>query len=161
MIIRTVKTAKAKLLNPTPQIMLSAPRTIATAAPSDAPELTPKTYGSDKGLRKRAWNAIPHTANPAPATAEKRTRGSRKKSTIYTSFSLTFGAKGRLIPKGEIRACKAFAALRVEAPTMQSTKQSPVATKQSKAKTMRFLVRFTSTIRLFICRQLVCLVKSL
>ncbi len=57
--------------------MLAVPATIASVAPSAAPPETPRTYGSASGFRKTAWNAAPTEASPAPATAPRRTRGSR------------------------------------------------------------------------------------
>ena len=48
---------------------------MATAAPTDAPDDTPSTYGSVNGLRNTDWYAAPHTESPAPTSTDNTIRG--------------------------------------------------------------------------------------
>ncbi len=54
MIRNTVANAKAKETKGTPMTKTSSPSIMATEAPREAPELTPRIYGSDKGFLKTA-----------------------------------------------------------------------------------------------------------
>ena len=51
--------------------------TIESTAPSEAPADTPINPGSAKGLRNKACNAAPATANTPPAKQAKSTLGKR------------------------------------------------------------------------------------
>ena len=54
----------------------------ANAAPADAPEDTPSTYGSAMGLRTTDCMTAPQTDSPAPVRTAIRMRGMRMLQTM-------------------------------------------------------------------------------
>ncbi len=59
------------------------------AAPRAEPEATPRVNGVARGLRNRAWKAIPATARPAPLNHAASTLGSRIFQNISDSLAVT------------------------------------------------------------------------
>ena len=55
---------------------------IATAAPSPAPDDTPRMWGETRGLRNSPWNAAPEMDRPAPTRMPARSRGTRTSKRI-------------------------------------------------------------------------------
>src|SRR5690606_38976970 len=56
---------------------VNSPNTTTAAAPTEAPEETPRMNGSASGLRTSDCTAAPTAARPAPTTAASSTRGVR------------------------------------------------------------------------------------
>ncbi len=54
---------------------VTRPLSVTSRTPNDAPEETPVTYGSTRGLWMRACITAPATARPAPTAITARERG--------------------------------------------------------------------------------------
>ena len=63
------------------------PNIIALAAPKEAPEETPKIYGSAKGFFTMACITVPQTANPAPIQTASIILGKRNSHTISNTIN--------------------------------------------------------------------------
>mgnify|MGYP007005251024 CR=1 FL=1 len=60
------------------------PLQTARAAPREAPLETPRVNGVARGLRKRAWNAIPQTAREAPARPQESPKAKARRGNVET-----------------------------------------------------------------------------
>ena len=71
-----------------------SPKKIAQVAPSDAPDETPKIYGSAKGFFTTACMIIPESVKPMPTQAARIIRGIRSIQTTSTrSLLISVAAK--------------------------------------------------------------------
>ena len=61
---------------------MEKPSTMESAAPSAAPEETPRVLPSAKGFRSRPCIAAPHRDSAAPMSPAHSTRGTRRESTM-------------------------------------------------------------------------------
>src|SRR5690606_12053994 len=60
-----------------PRIGIDKPKKSVTTAPTEAPDDTPRVYGSASGFFSNPWKAAPAIASDAPTSPANKTRGIR------------------------------------------------------------------------------------